>query len=77
VDIQQTMIRGTVADVRVYARRLMDTLGRFNGGFIAQWYASPQAVQHSEEKIKAMCDEFVEYGGKLYLPEFCTQSVQN
>jgi len=66
VDIQQTMIRGTVADVRAYARRLIDTLGKFNGGFMAQWYASPQAVQHTEEKIKVMCDEFVEYGGGFY-----------
>jgi hypothetical protein len=66
VDIQQTMVKGTIADVRAYARRLMDSFGRFNGGFIAQWYASPQAVQHSEEKIKAMCDEFVNYGGTLY-----------
>jgi hypothetical protein len=67
VDIQQTMVRGTVADVRAYARRLIDTFGKFNGGFMAQWYASPQAVQHTEEKIKAMCDEFRDYGGRFYL----------
>ena len=66
VDIQQTMIKGTVADVRAYARRLMDAFGNFNGGFMAQWYASPHAVQHAEEKIKAMCDEFVTYGGSFY-----------
>ncbi|MCC6730966.1 MAG: hypothetical protein IT208_16690 [Chthonomonadales bacterium] len=62
VDIQQTMVRGTVEQVRAYARRLIDTLGRFNGGFMAQWYASPDAVQHSREKIAGMCDEFVRYG---------------
>lgn len=66
VDIQYTMVRGTVEDVRAYARKLIDRFGSFNGGFIAQWYASPQAVQHSPEKIAAMAQEFVEYGGSFY-----------
>ena len=66
VDIQNTMITGTVEDVRAYARKLIDNFGRFNGGFIAQWYASPQAVNHSQEKIDAMSQEFVEYGGRFY-----------
>ncbi len=66
VDIQQTMIHGTVSDVRSYARRLMDTFGKYNGGFMAQWYSSPLAVAHAEEKIKAMCDEFVRYGASFY-----------
>ena len=66
VDIQQTMVRGTVEDVRAYARRLIDTLGCFNGGFIAQWYASPAAVDHSQEKIDAMAEEFVSYGARVY-----------
>jgi len=62
VDIQQTMVRGTVEDVRRYARLLIDRFGGYNGGFIAQWYASPQAVQHDPEKIAAMSEEFVRYG---------------
>ena len=66
VDIQNTMVTGTVEDVRAYARKLIDNFGRFNGGFIAQWYASPQAVNHSQEKIDAMSQEFVEYGGRFY-----------
>lgn len=66
VDIQKTMIYGDVEDVRRYARRLMDSLGRFNGGFIAKWYPAPQAVNHDEEKIRAMCETFVTYGGSLY-----------
>ncbi|NLB60280.1 MAG: hypothetical protein GX806_04310 [Lentisphaerae bacterium] len=66
VDIQRTMVEGTVAEVRAYARRLMETFGYFDGGFLAQWYTEPQVVQHAEEKIKAMCDEFVEYGGRFY-----------
>lgn len=66
VDIQNTMIKGSIEDVRTYARRLMDKFGKFNGGFIAQWYASPQAINHNQEKIDAMCQEFLEYGGKFY-----------
>jgi len=66
VDIQNTMVKGTVEDVRAYARKLIDNFGRFNGGFIAQWYASPQAVNHTDEKIQAMSQEFVEYGGTFY-----------
>lgn len=66
VDIQNTMVRGSVDEVRAYARRLIDSFGRFNGGFIAQWYASPQAVQHTREKIDAMSEEFVTYGAQVY-----------
>jgi uroporphyrinogen-III decarboxylase len=61
VDIQQTMVFGSVDDVRSYARRLISTFGRFTGGFIAQWYASPAAVDHSQEKITAMSETFVKY----------------
>jgi len=62
VDIQQTMVRGSIEDIRAYAAGLIDAFGRFNGGFISKWYPSPQAVNHSEEKIRAMCESFVEHG---------------
>lgn len=62
VDIQNTMITGSVDDVRAYARKLIDGFGRFNGGFIATWYTDPDAVKHSWEKINAMAETFVEYG---------------
>jgi len=63
VDIQKTMIDGTVRDVEEYARKLIDNFGRFNGGFIADWYAAPDAVGHSWEKINAMCRAFTGHGG--------------
>ncbi len=66
VDIQNTMVHGSVEEVRAYARKLVDSFGAFNGGFIAQWYASPEAVGHTWEKIEAMCEEFVQYGGRYY-----------
>ncbi len=62
VDIQNTMIHGTVDEVRAYAKNLIDSLGCFNGGFISKWYPSPDAVQHSWEKINAMSEAFVKYG---------------
>jgi hypothetical protein len=66
VDIQGTMVRGSVEDVRRYARRLIDAFGRFNGGFIGKWYPSPDAVGHTWEKIAVMAEEFISYGSKIY-----------
>jgi hypothetical protein len=69
VDIQNTMVKGTVEDVKNYAKKLIDYFGKFNGGFIAKWYPAPLAVKHSEEKIKAMAEIFVEYGKTFYKKE--------
>ncbi len=66
VDIQQTMVKGSIEDIRAYARKLIDYFGKFNGGFIAKWYPSPDAINHTKEKIDAMCEEFVTYGKKVY-----------
>lgn len=62
VDIQQTMVKGSLEDIYAYARRLIESFGRFNGGFIAKWYPSPEAIGHSRAKIAAMCQAFVEFG---------------
>jgi len=63
VDIQQTMINGSLDDIRAYAKHLIDAFGKFNGGFISKWYPSPEAVQHTQEKVNAMSEAFVEFGG--------------
>ena len=62
VDIQKTMVTGTIDDIRAYAHKLIECLGRFNGGFIAKWYPSPDAVGHTRQRIAAMCESFVQYG---------------
>ncbi len=62
VDIQVTMVHGTLDDIRAYCRRMVKTLGRPNGGFIAQWYGDPAGAGHRQEAIDAMCDEFVRLG---------------
>jgi len=66
VDIQKTMNYGSIEDVKNYAKKLIDTLGCFNGGFIAKWYPAPDAVGHTKEKIKAMCETFISYGSTFY-----------
>jgi len=60
VDIQGTMVHGTLEDIRAYAKRLVATFARFNGGFISKWYPSPQAVQHEQDRIEAMAAAFTE-----------------
>jgi hypothetical protein len=62
VDIQKTMIEGNVEDIRRYAKKLIWSFGRFNGGFIGRWYSAPEAVQHSQEKIDAMSEIFIKFG---------------
>ena len=62
VDIQQTMVHGTLDDIRAYARKLIETLGCSSGGFISKWYGAPQAVGHTDERIQAMAEAFVKHG---------------
>ena len=59
VDIQNTMARGTLDDIRAYCRKMVRLLGRPAGGFIPGWYADPVAVGHRQEAIDAMCEEFL------------------
>lgn len=59
VDIQASMVHGTLDDIRAYCRKLVRTLGRPEGGFIAQWYGDPAGAGHSQEAINAMCEEFL------------------
>jgi hypothetical protein len=58
VDIQKTMIDGSLDDIRAYARQLIRTLGAFNGGFISMAYTTPDDVNHTPERIAAMCEAF-------------------
>lgn len=60
--IQQTMVYGSVQDIRAYVRRMIDTLGSHGGGLISMAYSSPDAVQQTPEKLAAMCAAFREYG---------------
>ncbi len=59
VDIQSVMARGSILEIKEYCRRLKDTLGRPEGGFIAKYYADPKGAGHTPEAVSAMCDEFL------------------
>jgi len=58
VDIQNTMVRGSTDDIRKYCGKLVQTLGRSNGGFMARWYSDPKGAGHGKAAIEAMCAAF-------------------
>ena len=71
VDIQNTMVRGSMDDIRAYCRRMARLLGRPNGGFIPRWYTDPKGAGHRQEALDVMCEEFLRMSrehasGKLY-----------
>ena len=59
VDIQQTMSRGNVEEIRAYCGKLVRTLGRPKGGFIAGYYGDPTGAGHRAEAVQAECEEFL------------------
>jgi hypothetical protein len=62
VDIQQTMIHGSLDDIRAYVRRMIATLGSHGGGLISMAYSTPDVIAHTPAKIAAMCAAFREFG---------------
>ena len=60
VDIQATMVNGSPDEIRAYCRKLVTTLGRPEGGFIAKWYDDPNGAGHTQDAIDAMCAAFLE-----------------
>jgi uroporphyrinogen decarboxylase len=63
VDVQKTMVTGSEDDIRAYVRRMIATLGAHRGGLISMAYSSPEAVNHTPEKVAAMCEAFRTWGG--------------
>ncbi|MHB0937904.1 MAG: uroporphyrinogen decarboxylase family protein [Armatimonadota bacterium] len=66
VDIQQTMARANLDEIRAYAREMTRLLGRQNGGFIPRWYTDPAGAGHRQEAIEAMCEEFLRVSDEMY-----------
>ena len=63
VDIQNTMVHGSLDEIRAYCRRMVHALGTSAGGFMAQWYSDPEGAGHRPEAIEAMCEEFARLSG--------------
>jgi uroporphyrinogen decarboxylase len=61
VDIQNTMIHGTLEQIDVYCKRMIQTLGSFSGGFVSMAYSTPDDINHTPERIQAMCNAFRKY----------------
>lgn len=61
VDIQKTMIDGSIDDIRKYVKRMKNTIGAFNGGLVSMAYTTPEDIGHMPEKIAAMCQAFRKY----------------
>ncbi len=66
VDIQNTMVHGTLDDICRYCRRMVRLLGRPEGGFIPRWYTDPAGAGHRREAIEAMCEEFLQISREMY-----------
>jgi uroporphyrinogen decarboxylase len=62
VDIQKTMVYGTLDEIRAYCRSMLAHLGRPQGGFIPRWYSDPVGAGHRPEAVQAMCEEFLRIG---------------
>lgn len=66
VDIQRTMVNGSLDDIRAYCREMADLLGRPEGGFIPRWYTDPAGAGHRQEALDAMCEEFLRISTERY-----------
>ena len=62
VDIQRTMIEGSLEDIENYVKRMVETLGAHNGGLVSMAYSTPEEIGHTPEKLAAMSKAFREYG---------------
>jgi uroporphyrinogen-III decarboxylase len=60
VDIQATMCRGSLDDIRAYCHKLVEKLGTPRGGFLPKWYGDPVGAGHRQDAIDAMCQEFLQ-----------------
>jgi hypothetical protein len=62
VDIQRTLQTRDPQKIRADAKRMIETLGGFGGGFIAGNYPTPQAIGITQELQNVACEAFVEFG---------------
>jgi len=64
VDIQNTMVNGSLDDIGDYCRKMVELLGRSEGGFMVRWYSDPTGAGHRPEAVEAMSEEFLRISKK-------------
>jgi len=62
VDIQRTLQTKDAALIRAEAKLLVNSLGRFGGGYIAGRYPADEAIGLPRETQDIACEAFLEYG---------------
>jgi len=62
VDVQKTMVAGSLDDIRDYVSRMIRTIGGHKGGLVSMAYTTPEACGHTQEKTAEMCRAFRELG---------------
>ena len=60
-DIQTTLVSGSKEQIETEAKKLMDTWGTENGGFILSDYGDPAAIGGTMDRTKAMYDAFMKH----------------
>lgn len=65
VDIQKTMVNGSLDDIKAYCRKMVKYLYRNGGGFIPRWYTDPVGAGHRQEALDAMCEEFLKINREM------------
>jgi hypothetical protein len=64
VDIQGTLVKGTLADIEGESRHLIETFGSYDGGFVARLYTGPESIglTSNSPQYETMYRTFREYG---------------
>ena len=60
-DIQTTLVNGTPEQIEQEAKKLLDTWGTADGGFILSDYGDTEAIGCTEEKNRIMYEAFLRY----------------
>lgn len=66
VDIQTVLPKGDINEIKAYCLKMVELLGRPNGGFIPRWYNDPEGAGHKLEAVDAMCEEFFKISKDKY-----------
>ncbi len=62
VDIQRVLISGDIQKIEESAKKMIELLGRFDGGFIARAYPQPRDIGVDFKSHNAAYEAFLKYG---------------